>query len=238
MSFALITGSGKRIGASIALHLAKNNWGIILHYFNSKTEAALLQKQILEMGVKCKSIQADLSKPFDVFNNLPEVKLLINNAAIFKNDNISSISQQKMTEHFSVNLIAPTILSSQFTEKLQSSNNTGNIINILDYSIYKIPHNFLSYSLSKYALAYLTKILAKQLAPKVRVNGIALGQVLKNTNQSEENFIQAINANPLKNKIKTEEICKTIDFIIKTNSITGQIINLDSGMHLSDEKYQ
>ena len=86
-------------------------------------------------------------------------------------------------------------------------------------------------------LADFTKLSAKIYAPKSRVNGIALGQILKNNKQSEENFNKTFSNNPLGYSGNIEEICNTISFIVKTRSITGQIISLDGGAHLDNVNY-
>ena len=112
-----------------------------------------------------------------------------------------------------------------------------NIINILDSIIYKLPKNFSSYFFSKKILADYTMLSAKFHAPKARVNGIALGQILKNNNQNSENFKKTFCENPLGYSGSVIEICNTIDFILKNKSITGQIISLDGGAHLDNVNY-
>lgn len=238
MHFALITGAAKRIGANIALHLAKKKWNIILHYFKSEADAKSLKQKIIANGVECILIKADLRKELTFSKNLPKISLLINNAAEFKNDNIFSLSYNCIKTHMNVNLVSPAMLASEMANQYDNEEFEGNIINILDYSIYKHPKNFLSYSLSKNALANLTKTLASQLAPDIRVNAIALGQTLKNKSQSTINYKAARDNTPLKNQASIKEICYSIDFILKIKSMTGQIINLDSGMSISDQKYQ
>lgn len=109
-----------------------------------------------------------------------------------------------------------------------------NIINILDYAIYKAPRNFCSYSLSKFALSKATKIAARALAPNVRVNGLALGQILVNPKQNLALHNKSILSSPLQVKPKLEEINRAINFLLEAKSTTGQIIKIDGGISLPE----
>lgn len=240
MSYALITGAAQRIGGDIALFLAKNEWDIIIHYSASEEQALNLQQSILALGGKCILYKEDfLHKHSDaiqeITNEFP-IDLLINNACIFENDNLKDIDEGNLYDSLKVNFFNPVMLS-----KFLSQNNRDagqiNIINILDTIIFKLPKNFASYYFSKVALANFTRLAAKLYAPAIRVNGIALGQILKNPKQSEENFIRTKKATPLGYSGSIDEICSTIDFIMKTKSLTGQIISLDGGAHLDNANY-
>ena len=251
MKGALVTGSGDRIGRYIATFLARNGYNILLHCNVSSQKALFLKQELQQYHVKVEMRQADFRihneiKP--LFLDLPfPINLLINNAAIFKNDSIADLRHDILQEHLDVNCIAPAILMQvfykYFKETKDSSHNIleesleYNIINILDYSIFKKSHNFFSYCLSKSSLKEATFIAAKQLAPNIRVNGIALGQTLQHEGQSSDNFYDAINDSPLRRQTKLKEISSAINFILDANSMTGQIIKLDSGMHFADSKY-
>lgn len=241
MPTALITGCAKRVGHNLALHLAMQGWDIGIHYLHSDIEAKELKNKIQKMGCKAYIIKADLSNLSKIKNlfskSLDPVTLLVNNAAFFENDTVSELNYETLHKHITINLEAPIILSQQFTEQLPNNIN-GNIVNILDYSIFRTPHNFLSYSVSKSGLHYFTKIAAKQLAPRIRVNAIALGQTICNPKQNIHKFLKICEATPLQRSGTIEETCQTLDFILKVESMTGQVITLDGGMHISDMKYQ
>ena len=182
-------------------------------------------------------MQGDLSnekKTKLVFKNTlkkaVKIDCLINSASIFEDDSIDKINFKKWDSHFNVNLKAPAILSGEFAK--QKNNKKKNIINIIDQRIFKITPYFLSYTLSKISLGGLTKILAIKLAPSIRVNAIAPGPVIKNKRQSESHFKKQYKNTILKTKVNTSDICKSIDFIIENQSITGVIIPVDSGQSM------
>ena len=103
---------------------------------------------------------------------------------------------------------------------------------MLDYCVWNLPDKFLSYSLSKYALWGATQMLAKQLAPKIRVNAIGPGHSLPNERETKDSFFKGRSATPLKNGADPEEISTAIDFILNSQSMTGQMLALDGGKHL------
>jgi NAD(P)-dependent dehydrogenase (short-subunit alcohol dehydrogenase family) len=167
----------------------------------------------------------------EINEKLGKVSLLINNAAIFENDNFPHLLSESLNRHMQINCIAPIILAKSFVE--QNQNKNLNIINLLDCSATLVRNNFFSYDLSKSALLNATKQMALQLAPSCRVNAISPGHVLKNERQSDEHFLKMIQNSPMKIATTTEQICNAIEFILKTESMTGNNIILDAGVHLT-----
>jgi len=159
------------------------------------------------------------------------IDCLINNASLFENDNIEKFDDAKFDKHISINLKSPSILSRDFFKYIKK--NSGNIINIIDQRIFKLTPHFFSYTLSKTGLGTLTKVSAMKFAPNVRVNGIAPGPTLKNKRQSEKHFKKQWQGTLLKKKVKTENISKTVKFLINNDNITGQIIPVDSGQSIA-----
>ena len=129
------------------------------------------------------------------------IDCLVNCASIFENDDILNFNNQKWQSHFDVNLKAPAILSGEFAK--QKKNIQGNIINIIDQRIFKLTPYFLSYTLSKAGLETLTKTLAMKFAPKIRVNAIAPGPVMKNKRQSQKHFEKQFKNTILKKQTKS-----------------------------------
>lgn len=236
MKTALLTGATGKLGSAIAIFLAQNGWNIALHYTQAEEKAVALSREIEQYKVNAQLIKADFSILDEVHSIFQKIEttihLLINNASTFINDNAKNFSLNNLRLHMDVNILAPALLSQYFASQLPDKED-GNIINMLDYSIFKTPHNFFSYHNSKAALAYLTKISARQYAPRVKVNGIALGHV-KNLYSCDTKFVEA---SPLQIATPMEDITAAINFILKTQSMTGQIITLDSGMHLADHIY-
>ena len=160
------------------------------------------------------------------------VNCLINSASLFENDSVKNFSIKKWNKHLNINLRAPVILIKQFS-KLVPKNVKANIINIIDQGVFKLTPFFLSYTLSKTGLYTLTKTSAMNLAPNIRVNGIAPGPTIKNKRQSLKHFEKQYLSTLLKKSVDMKEICSAIKFLITNKSITGQVIAIDSGQNLN-----
>ncbi len=227
---ALITGSSERLGKAMALKLAYNGWKIALHYNTSEKAAYEFAKELLPT-TDVMLFKADLSieeqvvkLKEEVDEQMGEVTLLINNASIYKNDNITNLNSYNLEQNLNLHLSCPLYLA--------RSMKSGNVINIIDADIAHNMHKFFSYSLSKKALFELNKMMAYSLAPNIRVNAIAPGPILFKEGQDRELFDRLIAEAPLKNKASIEDLYNSIMFLINTPSITGQCIFLDGGRHL------
>ena len=234
----IITGGATRIGAAIAEKLSGPNKQIIIHYNKSKAKAENLKKKLQNYGSKIYLVKGNLSKEKDVMkivkfakSKLKYFDCLINNASLFENDKLENFSSKSWENHISTNLKAPAILSKEFSKNIRGKNN--NIINIIDQRIFKLTPYFFSYTISKSGLYTLTKTSAMSLAPKIRVNGIAPGPTIKNQRQTEKHFKKQYLATPLKRQVDVNEICNAVDFFIKSRSITGQVLAIDSGQSLN-----
>jgi len=234
----IITGGATRIGAAVAKSLVSYDAKIVIHYNKSKNSALKLKKELGELGAETFLLKADLNN-FKQTNNLVKtaykkmkgLDCLINNASIFENDNLENFSEKLFTKHININLKAPAILTQNFKKLIK--NKEGCIFNIIDQRIEKLTPFFFSYTLSKSSLAILTKTSAMRLAPNIRVNGISPGPTLKNKRQSEKHFKKQWKSTILKKKVDLENICSGVKFLIENKSITGEIINIDSGQRLA-----
>lgn len=240
---ALITGAAKRIGREIALSLASQGWSVAIHYHHSSAEAECLKEELTKYGTQVMTLQADLTDEAQVSAIIPQVNsqlgtitCLINNASGFINDTLATTTRSIWDTHMETNLRAPILLMQQFAQQLPPEH-SGNIINMLDYVVRKLPESFFSYAISKSGLWAATQMLAMELAPWIRVNGIGPGHVMPSPRQSEASFVKLSQRSPLQHSSSPEEICRTIAFILSSPSITGQMIALDSGMHLSNQPY-
>jgi NAD(P)-dependent dehydrogenase (short-subunit alcohol dehydrogenase family) len=228
----LITGAAKRVGRHIALYLADIGYDIAIHYNKSATEAQELAKIIKAKGRNAYLVQADLSDEMqlsDIYNNLPHIDCLINNAAVFEKDNLANLTHKSFNQHLSVNLYAPLQLIAGFVKQYQGCE--GNIINITDGIIgWSISENFLSYAISKQALQNSVKLLVAELAPNIKINTIAAGATLQGHQDKADTFDKIKNLMPLQKTSNPDEICASIKFIINNPSITGQVISLAGGL--------
>ena len=235
----LITGSSQRIGKELCLYFAKMGWNIAIHFNKSKKQAEVLKKEIESYGVKCIHIQGNLlnTKIIKKIITLVKKKLgnidcIINNASIFNNDSILNFNEKSWNEHLKINLFAPATLIKEFS-KIKNLSGDKSIINILDQRIFKLTPYFFSYTISKTGLHTLTKTTAMKLAPNIRVNAIAPGPVFKNKRQTQKHFNKQSTNTLLGKSVKIEDICKTAYLLANSETITGQVIAVDSGQSLN-----
>ena len=234
----IITGGATRIGKSIALKLANRDIQIVIHYSKSHNAAKKLKIELENLGSTVHLLKADLNNIRNTqniikvaFKKMNGVDCLINNASIFENDNLTNFSDKSFLKHINVNLKAPSILIREFSKIYKGDN--GNIINIIDQRVEKLTPFFFSYTLSKSALATLTKISAMKLAPNIRVNAVSPGPTIKNKRQTETHFKKQWKSTILRKKVDTKNVSSAVKFLIKNDNITGQIINVDSGQRLA-----
>jgi NAD(P)-dependent dehydrogenase (short-subunit alcohol dehydrogenase family) len=234
----IITGAATRIGAAIAEKLSGPGVEIVIHYKKSNKDAKKLQKKLLRNKTKVYLVKGDLAKEKDLKkiikfsrSKLKYFDCLINNASLFENDSLKSFSFKSWNQHLDINLKAPAYLIKEFSKNTKGKNN--NIINIIDQRVFKLTPFFFSYTLSKAGLYTLTKTSAMNLAPNIRVNGIAPGPTIKNKRQTDKHFKKQYLATPLKQQVSVKDICSAVDFFIKNSSITGQVIAIDSGQSLN-----
>jgi len=236
---ALVTGAARRIGRAIALDLARQGWDVAVHANNSRDEADSLAQEIVALGRRVVVLRAELTKEAEVSALLPAaaaalgpVGLLVNNASIFEQDDISCMDRAGWDRHMEANLCAPALLIQDFAAALPADAE-GVVINIIDQRVLHPGPDFLSYTLSKSGLWTLTRTLALALAPRIRVNAIGPGPVLRSIHQTEAAFAAEVASVPLQRQTDLSEICRAIGFILSARSMTGQMIALDGGQHLS-----
>ena len=238
----LITGAATRVGKAIAIHFAERGWNIGLHYFRSSAKAKRLKKIIEQNQIKVALIKADLKNPNQVEKIVPLAKkklgsidCLVNNAALFEKDDITNFTTKSWNDHLNINLLAPTILTKEFAKQAPKKT-VSNIINIIDQRIFNLTPFFMSYTISKSGLQTLTKTMAMRLGPNIKVNAIAPGPTIKSKRQTDKHFRNQVRSTLLKKTVRSEDICDTVEFLINNNSVTGQIIAVDSGQNLSWNK--
>lgn len=233
---ALISGSSKRIGRHIALHLAKNGWKIILHCNHSHQEAENLKKEIDNITAAI-IITFDLNNNNDyplifkeINNSIGKPNLLINNASSFERDNFLELDTKFFETQMKVNCLSHLLLSKVFF--VNNEKDELNIVNINDYASQNINRSYFSYYMSKHVFLYASKIMAAELAPKCRVNTLSLGHVLKDKDRNQQIYKKMIQKTPLQKQVALEDIANAIDFILSSNSLTGTNIHIDCGISI------
>ena len=229
---ALVTGAAHRLGKAFALTLARQGFNLVLHYHQSLDEAIQTQAEIESMGRRVILSQADLTDPAQIqslISNLDSLSVLVNSAAFMPRGNVGLLTLENWDTSLDLNLRAPFLLAQECSKKMNAG---GLIVNITDVGAQKAWSRYPSYTVSKAALESLTKILARALAPQIRVNAIAPGFVLRSEIVSDEEWQRLMNRIPLKRPARPEEIASALEFLVKNEYITGQIIVVDGGYSL------
>ncbi|MEJ5219141.1 SDR family oxidoreductase [Cognatishimia sp. D5M38] len=238
-SSVLVTGAAKRLGRAIALDLAASGWSVAIHYNGSKDAADHLKGEIEASGGHAEIVQADLSlageaaKLIQRAENLcGPIGVLINNASVFEWDDVSTATSESFENHMGVHLKSPLLLCQHFADRLPDRAG-GSIVNVIDSRVLNPSPRHLTYTLSKTGLWNLTQILAEEFAPRIRVNAIGPGPILPEAGRTEEHFRERCSHLPLQRPASLTEVCETVRFLMSQKAITGQMIALDGGEHLT-----
>jgi pteridine reductase len=236
----LITGAAQRIGKEIALSFFNKGWDIVIHFNSSRLEAeALADKMNSERSNSAMIVQANLDNADEVtklvkktLSKNSRIDALINNASTFYPTPVGTFSEENWNALMGSNLKAPLFLIQSFHKELEK--NQGFIINITDINVDKALINHSIYLAAKSGLQTLTKSLAKELAPNIRVNAIAPGAILEPpniewTSEQKKNIIHAV---PMKRMGTEKDIVDAAMYLSEAEYVTGQILNIDGGKSL------
>ncbi len=233
---ALVTGAAQRLGRAFALALARQGHAILLHYHSSVDEAAKTAAEIQSLGVPAYLVHADLTNSIDLYSlfstldKLPHpLKVLVNSAALMLRGDVRTLSAADFDSALALNLRAPFLCAQESAKRMGSG---GLIVNVSDVGAQKTWSGFPAYTVSKAALEALTRLQARSLAPKIRVNAIAPGLVLPSDQVSEEEWQRLVERLPLKRPATLDEIASALEFLLKNEYITGQTIIVDGGYSL------
>jgi pteridine reductase len=235
----LVTGGAKRVGAAICRRLHASGAQIAIHYRSSKQEATDLQESLDELRANSAAVfQADLldlhTLP-QLVNNITEkfgrLDALVNNASSFYATPLADIAEPQWHDLLGTNLKAPLFLAQAAADELRRRH--GCIVNIADIHAERPMHGHLLYSVAKAGLVALTKGLAQEMAPQVRVNAVAPGVIVWPESEAwmdEEQRRKIVAHTLLKREGEPDDIARTVQFLIKDAPyITGQIISVDGG---------
>lgn len=237
---ALVTGGAVRIGRAIALKLAEIGYDIAIHYGSSADAAEQLAGTIRAMGGRAETFRADLANTGEsremltrAIETMGRMDVLVNNASLFERVNLAQTDEAFFDRTWTVNYKTPLFLTRDFAERYDGTDgDAGNVINLLDTKITDELTPYFVYSQTKKALADFTRLAAKELAPRVRVNGVAPGLILPPPGEDESYLQKLTHRVPLKTHGDPEDIAGAVRFLIQSDFITGQVIYVDGGEHL------
>ena len=238
MKTALITGGAARIGAQIVKTLHHNQFNIIIHCNQSKAKAQLLCDEL--NSIRANSVEIisanlnNIDELDSLVSSIKSIDLLVNNASVFYPKSVEDSEMKDWDDVININLKAPFFLSKGLNKTL--SKNDGSIINIIDIHSERPLKKHAIYNISKAGLKMLTQTLAKELAPRIRVNGVSPGSILwpqDSAEISEDDKNLMLERIALHRQGSPQDIADTVLFLANSNYITGQIINIDGGRTLN-----
>ncbi len=241
---ALITGAGRRIGRALALGFAVKGWDVGVHYHRSRDEASRVVGEIEVLGGRAIALEADLADEAAVADLVPDLaealgvpSCVINCASIFEEDGALDFCFDTLSRLMRVNVAAPLALARALhgvtpDEAIEDERLRGVVINVLDQKLYNLNPDFLSYTLTKAALATATTLLAEALAPKVRVVGLAPGLTLQAFDQSPDGFAEAHRNTPLRAGSRPSDLVDAALYLADARAVTGSTLLVDGGEHL------
>jgi pteridine reductase len=232
MKLALVTGGHRRLGAAISARLATDGWTMAIHGARDATPDAALAAVLGDWH----GFVADLADEDAVAGLLPAVvahfgavpSLLVNNASMFEWDDAATVTTSSLAAHHTVNAHAPVALAMAMSQ----AGARGSIVNILDQRVRNPVADQLSYSLSKAALAGMTRTMAVNLAPRLRVNAVAPGLTLPTVDYDEAQMTRLADAMPLGVLPKPADIAGAVAYLAGALAVTGQILFVDGGASL------
>ena len=199
---ALVTGAGKRIGRALALALARDGYDVAVHRHRSREEAEAAAGLVREAGRRAVVLAADFAREAEAAALVPAavdalgpLGVLVNNASIFRLDRLETADRASWDAHLEINLRAPVVLMRDFVRQLPEGAG-GAVVNMLDQRVRNLTPHFLSYSVSRMGLWGATQVLARELAPRVRVNAIGPGPTLSAPGMDEARFREIVAAAP------------------------------------------
>ncbi len=237
---ALITGAGRRVGRTIALAFARRSASVAVHYRSSRAEAEAVVAEITSSGAAARAFRADLEKVSeietmvaDVLGAFGRLDIVVNSASIFFRRKFEEITEEDWDRNLDTNLKAPFFLA-KFAAPAMRRQGAGKIVNIGDWAGVRPYRNYLPYTVSKTGLIGLTRVLAKELAPEVQVNCVALGPVLAPEDYDPAEIGRLVEGTLVKRMGSPEDVARAVLFFCEgTDFATGATLMLDGGRLLA-----
>ncbi|MHA6721014.1 SDR family oxidoreductase [Sphingomonas sp. RS6] len=234
-SRVLVTGGARRIGAAIARHLVGRGWAVAIHHHHSPEDAEALAEALRADGAMVTVLSGELADMGTAATLVADARAalggpltaVVNNASLFQYDQASSDDRALLDRHMHVNLAAPVALAVALAA--QADLDDGAVVNLLDQKVGNLNPDFFSYTCSKLALAGATEMLARSLAPRVRVNAVSPGLTLPSLDQTDEEFERTGRQNLLQRHVDPGDIAAAVAHLLESRSITGQNLFVDCG---------
>jgi NAD(P)-dependent dehydrogenase (short-subunit alcohol dehydrogenase family) len=237
-SVVLITGAAQRVGRAVALNLASHGAHIAFSYYAEDEPWRETLAELKRKGVQAFTMQADVSKAADIgaltnatFDHMGRVDVLINNASVWLKKPALDITEAEWDLEMALNAKAPFLMAQSVAPHMQKQGQ-GLIVNITDLSAFQTWAGYAHHSASKAALVALTKVLALEWAPEIRVNAIAPGTVLLPDDADEAKRQWAIARSALKRVGSPDDVARTIRYLIEEDFATGAVYFVDGGRAL------
>jgi pteridine reductase len=235
---ALVTGGAIRVGRAISLGLAKSGYNLVINYRSSHTAARELQERVRSMGRRVVLAPGDVSHAADVDGIAATVEqefgrldVLVNSASLFRARSLLEVDEAEWDRVMGVNLKGPFLMVRELARLLRTSR--GTVVNIVDLSALRPWDDFPHHSVAKAGLLHLTRVMARVLAPEVRVNAVAPGNVLAPEGFSERWLEEDRRRTPLQREGTPEDVVRTVLFLVRSPFITGEVIVVDGGRQLT-----
>jgi NAD(P)-dependent dehydrogenase (short-subunit alcohol dehydrogenase family) len=236
----LVTGSARRLGRDIALHLATQGHDVAVHYHRSAADAEATLGELRAAGALAAAFAADLADEAAcralvpaVVARLGRLDAVVNNASLFEHDDAASFTYAALDRAWRANTAPAIVLAQELHSHLAAREGEGCVVNLLDQKLWNPNPDHLSYTLSKAALEAATTLLAQALAPRVRVCGVAPGVTLPSGPMDEATFRAAHRMTPLRRSSAPADVAQAVHYLIGARAVTGTTLLVDGGQHLA-----
>lgn len=233
---AVVTGAARRLGRAIALELGRRGYAIGLHYHASQEAAHTTAGELRQAGLRVELLPADLTDAaqieglFEQVDRLDQpLRVLVNSAAVMPQGDLRDLDIETWDATMALNLRAPWLCAQQAARRMAAG---SVIINITESGAHKVWTRYPVYVLSKAGLEGLTRLLAKSLAPEIRVNAVAPGLVMRSEGLPEADWQRLVERLPLRQATAPEAVARAVSFIIENEAMTGETITIDGGYQL------
>jgi pteridine reductase len=234
----LVTGAARRIGREIALALAGAGADVVVHHRRSQAAAKALAEEIRSAGGRAWAVRANLADEAECEVLVERAReaagrldLLVNNAAIFPESRVASVTMTELDRAVRINAWAPFVLSRRFAERAPEG---AAIVNVLDTRVRGLDRGHVAYHASKSLLAVFTRLMAVEYAPRIRVCAVAPGPILPADGETPDAFEAATAAVPLRRCGTARDVADAVVFLAGASYVTGQVIYVDGGRHVRD----